>query len=66
MAAVKLKRCILSDLLIGFHTHAELANESDPGQIVYLEKDVVDLLLKLKENKEMLNDFEIDNEKLSS
>lgn len=59
MAAIKLNRCTLSELLITIHTHAELANESDPEQIVYLEKDIVQLLLKVKENKDLLNDFEI-------
>ena len=59
MAAIKLKKSKLNELLMGIHTHAEIANENDPEQIVYLEKDIIQLLLKLKENKDVLNDFEI-------
>lgn len=61
MAAIKLKRSKLADLLTSKHTHAELAYENNPEQIVYLEKDIVELLLKVKESPEMLNDFEILN-----
>lgn len=63
MAAIKLKRGKLSDLLISQHTHAEYASEDDPEQIVYLEKDVVELILKIKANPELLNDFDIEDKK---
>lgn len=63
MAAIKLKRGRLSDLLISRHFHAESASEDDPDQIVYLERDVVNLILKIKANPELLNDFDIEDKK---
>ena len=59
MPAIKLKKSKLSELLIGIHTHAEIAYEEDPEQIVYCEKDIIELLKIIKENKELLDDFEL-------
>jgi hypothetical protein len=60
MSSIRLKRSKLSELLVGCHTHAEIAYEENCNQIVYKEKDIIDLLKKIKENKTLLDDFEID------
>jgi hypothetical protein len=37
----------MARILDAIHTHAEMANDQNPDQRVYREKDVVDLLQKL-------------------
>lgn len=56
MAAIRLKKNKLCELLVAIHTHAEIANEEDTDQIVYREKDIIELLQKLKENNDILNE----------
>lgn len=51
-----IKKSKLSELLTSIHTHAELASEENPEQIVYLEKDIIELLEKLKGNNSILNE----------
>ena len=50
------KKSKLSILLIAIHTHAEIANEENTDQIVYREKDIIELLKKLKEDENILKD----------
>ncbi|MEP6949251.1 MAG: hypothetical protein ABI863_08260 [Ginsengibacter sp.] len=56
MPAIILKKSKLSELLTAIHAHAEIANEENTDQIVYREKDVIELLNKLKENNDILNE----------
>ncbi len=44
---VKLTAKQLAEELFKIHTHAELVNDQDSGQIVYKEKDIINLLIKL-------------------
>jgi len=46
----------LSTLLSAIHTHAEIANEENTDQIVYRERDIIELLKKIKEDENILKD----------
>lgn len=50
-----IKESKLSILLSAIHTHAEIANEESTDQIVYRERDVIELLKKIKEDVNILN-----------
>ena len=56
MTANIVKKSKLSELLTSIHTHAEIANEENTDQIVYREKDLIQILIHLKNNNDILKD----------
>ena len=55
----------IADKLFKIHTHAELAYNQDPDQIVYREKDVVNLLVSLGHEPPVWDeDEEVHNEEV--
>ena len=47
----------LEKLLFERHTHAEIANDHEPDQIVYTEKDVLDIIEWVLKNADRVRDM---------